>query len=154
MKDIQEQDKKLKQLLSLKKFEKPTDARWMEFEFCLERKRLALSKQTVRTSVFALFGRFKKIAFAANALLLVGIVSNMQFNGADSSVQSFASYAKAQDVVGKNGEAFVTDEMRYSDVTNLQMSVFKLNHADNGVCYACDTIDALHSGANFNTIQY
>lgn len=154
MNDTKEQDKKLHQLLSLKKLEKPTDARWMEFDFSLERKRLALSKQTVRTSVFAFFGRFKKLTLAANALLLVGIISHIQFNGVDSSVQSFASYANAQDVVGKKGDAFVTDEMRYSDMTNLQMSVFKFNHSDNGVCYACDTIDALHSDTNFNTIQY
>ena len=154
MNEIKEQDRKLQQLLNLKKLEKPSDARWMEFEFSLERRRLALSKQTVRTSVYAFLGRFKRLALAANALLLVGILSHMQFNDVDSSIQSFASYAHAQDIVGQKSDDFVTDEMRYSDMTNLQMSVFSIDHSNNGVRYACDTINALHSNTNFNSIQY
>ncbi|MDR1413490.1 MAG: hypothetical protein LBI56_00935 [Puniceicoccales bacterium] len=131
-------DRKLKKLLELKKFEKPTEGRWLEFDCAFENKLLyAIKDSRLRRFFVALAGFFacrRTLVFAGALIFLVvfssGVKVNEQVRVLRAALRDSKEYVKfANDNMFVRGAEIDTDS-----------GVRSISYANDGIKYVHDVL--------------
>ncbi|MDR1401582.1 MAG: hypothetical protein LBI81_01320 [Puniceicoccales bacterium] len=131
-------DEKLKKLLQLKKLEKPTEERWLEFDLAFENRLLSAIKDSRLRRVFSAFtGVFspRRIACACAGILsiLAVFTSGVKMN---ERVSFMRAAARAREYV-----KFASDNMFVSESgIDVDSGVRNISYASDGISYVQDAI--------------
>jgi hypothetical protein len=130
-----ESDRRLHDLLQIKRLERPSDEKWLRFDRSFERRRLS----AVVSTGYSFFGFIsavlssKRFACVVSVLCLSAIVS-IGFVRGNKCCQPCNSFAYSCDA----RPAYVRDDI----VCNVGSTDFKMtfNHVPHGVWYVCDSM--------------
>ncbi|MDR1255883.1 MAG: hypothetical protein LBJ94_03105 [Puniceicoccales bacterium] len=129
-------DKRLHDLLRIKRLERPDSKRWVKFDRCFERKRLSAmmeKKVSVSERILAIFGS-KRFACAMSGLCLV-IIATI---GIGRSSEYYSLQYACSGSGGDRRLSYVRDDI-LCNVENVDFRT-QFNHISHGVAYVCDSI--------------
>jgi hypothetical protein len=131
-------DKRLHDLLQVKRLERPREAQWGRFDRCFEQKRLsaiASPKGTFADRLVTLFAS-KRLACVMSGICLAVIVTIGIGRGSRCYLRHGDYSSMAQEI----RPSYVRDDI----MCNVENADFKtqLNHVSRGVAYVCDSISS------------
>ncbi|MDR2432134.1 MAG: hypothetical protein LBD34_00030 [Puniceicoccales bacterium] len=132
-------DKQLEKLLWLKRFEMPSEERWLEFDYAFENKRLSAIKRSRTREVLASLGailNFKRIVCTAGFCLLLLIISLASVR----HQRNLDSMQMAREV-SKKYVQFASDGMLVNDDDfDIQTGICNISYPNDGVEYVQDML--------------
>ncbi|MDR2603698.1 MAG: hypothetical protein LBC11_04065 [Puniceicoccales bacterium] len=138
-KDNNNKDKQLEKLLRIKRFEMPSQERWLEFDYAFENKRLSAIKESRIGRMFTSLGsilNFKRIVCSVGFCLLFLIISI-----ASARHQKNLSNMEMAREVSKKYVQFASDGMLVSDDDiNIQAGICNISYPNDGIEYVQDML--------------
>ncbi|MDR1890620.1 MAG: hypothetical protein LBQ23_00335 [Puniceicoccales bacterium] len=132
-------DKRLEKLLQLKRFEMPSEERWLEFDCAFENRRLSAIKESKIRMVFSSLGaifNFKRIVCSAGFCLLFLIIFV-----AIARERSTVNDVRMAREISKKYVQFASDGMlAYDDDIDIQSGICNISYSNDGIEYVQDML--------------
>ncbi|MDR1457246.1 MAG: hypothetical protein LBI47_00100 [Puniceicoccales bacterium] len=137
--DNDNKGKQLEKLLRLKRFEMPSEERWLEFDYAFENKRLSAIKESRIREIFTSLGtilNFKRIVCSAGFCLLLLII----FFASAKQQRNLGNMQMAREVSKKYAQ-FASDGMLVSDDDiDIQAGICNISYPNDGIEYVQDML--------------
>ncbi|MDR0742594.1 MAG: hypothetical protein LBE98_03985 [Puniceicoccales bacterium] len=144
MRDYNNKDRQLEKLLQLKRFEMPSEERWLEFDYAFENKRLSAMKESRIREIFTSLGsilNFRRVVCSAGFCLLLLII----FIASERQRRNVNNMQMAQEVSRKYVQ-FASDGMLASDGDiDIQAGICNINYPNDGIEYVQDMLTMQNS---------
>ncbi|MDR0680148.1 MAG: hypothetical protein LBF42_03940 [Puniceicoccales bacterium] len=131
-------DRRLHDLLQIKRLERPREAQWGKFDRCFEQKRLSAIANPKRTFADLLVTLFvsKRLACMMSGICLAVIVTI----GIGQGSRCYLRHGDYSFVAQETRPSYVRDDI----MCNVENADFKtqFNHVSRGVAYVCDSISS------------
>ncbi|MDR2777080.1 MAG: hypothetical protein LBB17_03515 [Puniceicoccales bacterium] len=144
MRDYNSRNKQLEKLLQLKRFEMPSEERWLEFDYAFENKRLSAIKESRIKEIFTSLGsiwNFKRVVYSAGFCLLLLII----FIASEKQQKNINNMQMAQEV-SKKYVQFASDCILASDDDiDIQAGICNISYPNDGIEYVQDMLTMKNS---------
>ncbi|MDR2629136.1 MAG: hypothetical protein LBC30_04070 [Puniceicoccales bacterium] len=139
-------DKQLEKLLQLKRFEMPSEERWLEFDYAFENRRLSAIKESRIRGIFtSLRGilNFKRIVCSVGFCLLLLIICL-----ASARQQRNISSMQMAREVSKKYVQFASDSVLVNDDDiDVRAGICNISYPNDGIEYVQDTLTMQNSSS-------